>query len=1311
MAKGWLDNYGTKANENNSSVSLPEGFVGMGNNTKGRNYSPAWGGQFQMGGVLSGTDLNLTENIFGNKNQYETYGDDSASNLNTFNPHYTRTKDSVDYGMNNYDDEYMPWHDVQVIEDEDTRTNQEIFSNYYTNNGFNFNDYNSVNEDGIRRMMPNPEDLYNGKNKQKVKTVESEAPPPRAIITGRGNPHNTFANPNTPNYQMGGNIYPVNYVPEAQMGASIPGAVGFSYARTQSPAPSNGKYAKKTMASAQEGLNLGPIIKDNSYKIKTVNSDPVKQWTLDYINSPKYKERLTKSGYENVPKEIRIRSGNVKNTKIEPIPNEAYEMNKMWDSGDFDKYSSHYNLDENIIHLNEKNDALLYKDIYKNSKFALPTINETESHELGHAEVQRLDPTGENDFDFRLNKKDVDNLIKRSGKSKGINKHDQDPYENKADLNSFRYNLKQQGIYDAGKEDFNEEHLKKAKKTFAKDRLLKNYSDKDLIWLMNNIAQNEQSDEDINIAQNGQEMKYYQEGLDFKPKSISKNGGWLSKYDVAQAGAQVEYGTPEYEEAYNKGEVVTDEGGRSPILLDEVVVKAKPLTEFGKTRKEIAEKNKWEDYAQKYLGNFEKNMGQTLENLPESRKQEYEDYINKLAFDEYVKTHPQVKGEERGAYIDRMQAENANSSNFERAYEANADYNDATDVNKWRKGLIGLGSLVLPKPAMDYMKQESDYFSKKEKQAMIDNPISTQVGDVLGTLEPLTVPVESLYGDKSFGDIASGQSANIPMTARILGDPLMLGFEAAPLIGSGFRTAGRLLGTEEGLLSNAWKLNPRAYQYNLPENTMWRGLGKTGLDDALENEVLRTANKTGNYGEDLYITTDFNTAKGNYSIDQPTYKGDPFSEIDDWEQILPKDTKSYIAEIPESALTNKNIVNNSSIVINKGSIPTNDVRLLKQDWWQGYKPIEVPTSSLENSYPSFKQITNAPENINAEHLAGLIKREADWLRSPEYLKRKMNATGRSEASIKKESEEIINHINNTSIDYTGTNESNVVGLYSSGKNPKIRVFDGIPEYPYSDHPFYTGTLDHEVKHAFSESAYTSDKALDFIQNTGYKNYPKANLNKTFGDRVKSAFDKNWANLSAEQQVTGRRMMDVIEKDQGIKRGTELTDANIDQLVESLKLNRYVDDDIYHVATQFKRKFGDDYKKHLKDFLNKAWMSVPAVIGLDAASETDKKKDGGIIKDDMGYWNPDNWGSPVEIGSTDITMEGVYEPLLGISDTGDTKLMKPGKNYKFKGKKVTEFPMAKNGLRQEQKGLVNLDQLTNFTNYNKPQPGGWLNKYN
>jgi hypothetical protein len=46
MAKGWLDNY------NDSKVSVPQGFVGDGYDTTGRDYSPAWGGQFEDGGLI-----------------------------------------------------------------------------------------------------------------------------------------------------------------------------------------------------------------------------------------------------------------------------------------------------------------------------------------------------------------------------------------------------------------------------------------------------------------------------------------------------------------------------------------------------------------------------------------------------------------------------------------------------------------------------------------------------------------------------------------------------------------------------------------------------------------------------------------------------------------------------------------------------------------------------------------------------------------------------------------------------------------------------------------------------------------------------------------------------------------------------------------------------------------------------------------------------------------------------------------------------------------------------------------------------------
>ena len=70
------------------------------------------------------------------------------------------------------------------------------------------------------------------------------------------------------------------------------------------------------------------------------------------------------------------------------------------------------------------------------------------------------------------------------------------------------------------------------------------------------------------------------------------------------------------------------------------------------------------------------------------------------------------------------------------------------------------------------------------------------------------------------------------------------------------------------------------------------------------------------------------------------------------------------------------------------------------------------------------------------------------------------------------------------------------------------------------------------------------------------------------------------------------------------------------------------------------------------------------------------KNGSVIKDDRGQWaHP---GEVTEIGSPDITMQGVDYPVLGISDTGDTQMMYPDQDYKFDGEKVTEYPMAKNG---------------------------------
>jgi hypothetical protein len=127
-----------------------------------------------------------------------------------------------------------------------------------------------------------------------------------------------------------------------------------------------------------------------------------------------------------------------------------------------------------------------------------------------------------------------------------------------------------------------------------------------------------------------------------------------------------------------------------------------------------------------------------------------------------------------------------------------------------------------------------------------------------------------------------------------------------------------------------------------------------------------------------------------------------------------------------------------------------------------------------------------------------------------------------------------------------------------------------------------------------------------------------------------------------------------------------------------------------------------------DFNNPALNKMMNPIEIYDRFYLPKKRKGGVIKDNRGQWaHP---GKVTEIDSNYITMEGVPYDVVGISDAGDTKLMKPGKNYKFKGKKVTEFPVAELGINQlDAQPMKKLNQLLNFTN--NPDKDNWLDKYN
>ena len=93
-------------------------------------------------------------------------------------------------------------------------------------------------------------------------------------------------------------------------------------------------------------------------------------------------------------------------------------------------------------------------------------------------------------------------------------------------------------------------------------------------------------------------------------------------------------------------------------------------------------------------------------------------------------------------------------------------------------------------------------------------------------------------------------------------------------------------------------------------------------------------------------------------------------------------------------------------------------------------------------------------------------------------------------------------------------------------------------------------------------------------------------------------------------------------------------------------------------------------------LNYGYVRPPLEDRKKRTSNVEKmfKADGGDlgIITSLGQWQYPH--QITTIPSTDITMQGVNYPVIGISDLGDIRIMQPNKNYKFKGNYVTEYPI-------------------------------------
>jgi hypothetical protein len=651
-------------------------------------------------------------------------------------------------------------------------------------------------------------------------------------------------------------------------------------------------------------------------------------------------------------------------------------------------------------------------------------------------------------------------------------------------------------------------------------------------------------------AQNGQEMQYYQNGLDFKPKSISRDGGWLNKYDQAQdgytTGDQVEYGTPEYTEAYNKGEVVTDEGVRSPIALDEVVIQnnyRRPRGFWEQYRDKIVDENK--DAGP--LGAIIGTPISAITSLPQLA-------ATKL-----------FSGNWNNEYYNMQRP--SETMDIQNPYGAMAIDAIADPANLFGVGILTKEKALARLSNLKNINAEGKIFSGMNTE--LNNMAIQNIERYMAKRTPSNTPLSKELK---------------PYTSRI-GEPS--------------------ISREEEVFRNV-----------------------TGHDYRVAKELENTK----------FLDSDGNLISNPNTSQEKFYYGE--------------------TPITDRPLNKQGFPNPLGILDRIIPRPPNPAMLVGMEGsWNNLSPLNLIPGygnklSAVSSHPNFVGFRKFGNSI-------------DDVVESQSLRPKGTGMGSSQIMGEGNWAE------------PGKVNENYSGVFEATMNPQIEGSNIKLEKWRNRNGIVGTTKEGDVAIPLNDPGLSFNRRLPFSNR-----YVPIDKEKLINNQFQLSTQLPYVQSLAEKYglwAGGAGAAGYIAN------GEKGARENINTI------NKYTIDPII------------DYTKPKLKEANRQFQ--------DLLNSTQRRNGGDIVKDDMGYWNPENWGSPVEIGSNNITMQDVPFDVLGISDTGDTKLMEPGKNYKFKGKKVTEFPMAKNGRRQEQKGLVNLDDLTNFTNYNKQQPAGWLSKYN
>lgn len=187
----------------------------------------------------------------------------------------------------------------------------------------------------------------------------------------------------------------------------------------------------------------------------------------------------------------------------------------------------------------------------------------------------------------------------------------------------------------------------------------------------------------------------------------------------------------------------------------------------------------------------------------------------------------------------------------------------------------------------------------------------------------------------------------------------------------------KALGTESGLLSHTYKVNPWAFKPQ--EGMMYRGLGEEGFADAIQSGVFRP--KQYGYAEGRSLAERVTT---------PKQFGSTFYAPAEKFGVVENYGPNYLAEVPfEGNQFARRYGRKDWSWSTPRQIPINEGRLLQKDWLKGYKEVSKPSLT-----PKFKSeidwakwnpdTPKYPELINEYNaIEESTKKAGTWMKNPD----------------------------------------------------------------------------------------------------------------------------------------------------------------------------------------------------------------------------------------------------------------------------------------------------------------------------------------